>query len=73
MTELRFHRDIYAGEAVDEAAKMFRRFATLELVEEPTHWVVRLTARDPSKERRIAGELGNYALGRSGERRGARR
>ncbi|MCA9677089.1 MAG: HxsD-like protein [Myxococcales bacterium] len=70
MIELRFHRDVYAGEAVDAAANLFARFGRLERIEEPTHWVVRVTARDPARERQLAGELGNHALGLSAERRG---
>ncbi len=71
MTTLRFHRSIYAGTAVDEAVKGFATFAEFELVEEPEHWVVKLTASDAARERRIAGELGNWALGLSVQRGGA--
>ncbi len=63
MTTLKFHRELYAGPSVDEAVKLYARFATFDLKEEPTHWVVQLTANDADKERRIAGELSNYALG----------
>lgn len=66
MTELRFHRDLYDGEAVDEAIKTFDRYAKIERVQEDTHWVVRLSsdaAGSKERERRIAGELGNFALG----------
>lgn len=70
MIELRFHREIYAGEAVDAAVKQFARFGAFELVEEPSHWLVRFTAKTPSKERAVAGELGNHALGGSAQRRG---
>ena len=73
MIELRFHRELYAGEAVDEAVKRFARFGAFELIEEPAHWMVRFTARTPSKERAVAGELGNFALGASAQRRGARK
>ena len=63
MTELRFHREIYRGTALDEAVKVFAKFATFELAEEPEHWVVKLTAKSAARERQVAGELGNYALG----------
>lgn len=66
MTELRFHRDLYDGEAVDEAIKTFDRYAKIERAEEETHWIVRLTcdaASPHARELRIAGELGNFALG----------
>lgn len=63
MRELRFHRDLYRGEAVDEALKIFDRFATFERAEEDDYWVVRLESGSEARERRIADELGNYALG----------
>lgn len=72
MIELRFHREVYAGTAVDEAVKRFGAFAGFELVEEPTHWVVRVSGADPAREARVAGELGNYALGVTVKNRGAR-
>lgn len=63
MIDLRFHRDLYDGRSVDEATKLFATHATLELTEEPTHWVVKLSAESPERERRVAGEFANYALG----------
>lgn len=72
MRELRFHREVYRGEAVGESVKLFDRFADFELSEEDEHWVVRLTAKDPARERRIAGEFGNYALGLTIRRMGTR-
>jgi hypothetical protein len=68
VTLLRFHRAIYAGKAVDEAVKRFAAFAAFELREEPEHWVVQLSA--PSRERQVAGELANYALGLTVRNRG---
>jgi hypothetical protein len=63
--QVRFHRSLYAGEAVDEAVKAFAAFGAFDLVEEAEHWVVRVTARDPAEERQLVGELANYALGTS--------
>ncbi len=63
MTALRLHRDLYAGKAVDEAVAVFAPHATLERKDEPSHWVVQIAAATPQRERRVAGELGNYALG----------
>jgi hypothetical protein len=63
VTELRLHRDLYLAGAVDEALGVFAPHATLERSDEPAHWVVKITARTPQRERRVAGELGNYALG----------
>jgi hypothetical protein len=61
--ELRFHRELYRGESVDSAIKTYDRFAKIERAEQPEHWVVRIEADKPERERRIADELGNYALG----------
>jgi hypothetical protein len=63
VTELRLHRDIYRGPSVDEALKIFAAHATFERIEERAHWVIRIASRTPQREKRIAGELGNYALG----------
>lgn len=63
MIELRFHRELYRGTAIDEALKVFATYAEFEQAEEPTHWIVRVRAKDEAREKRIARELGNYALG----------
>ncbi|MFK7987146.1 MAG: HxsD-like protein [Sandaracinaceae bacterium] len=63
MRELRFHRELYRGESVDEAIKIYDRFATLERAEEEAHWVVKVSSDSPARERRVADELSNYALG----------
>jgi hypothetical protein len=63
VTELRLHRDLYDGAAVDGAMKVYAPHATLERAAQPSHWVVKITARSPERERRVAGELANYALG----------
>lgn len=63
MKVLRFHRELYPGEAVDAAIKTFEPWARITREESPTHWVVQLSAGSAGAERRIAGELSNYALG----------
>ncbi len=63
MTSLRLHRDLYQGKAVDEALGVFASHGTFARKEEPTHWVVEVSAATPERERRVAGALGNYALG----------
>jgi len=63
VTELRFHRALYRGEAVDEAIKTFDRYATLGRAEEDDYWVVRIEAASEARERRVADELSNFALG----------
>ncbi len=63
MTELRFPKSVYPGEQVDEALKLYERFGTFERSEEDGAWIVHVTASTPARERRLSGELGNYALG----------
>jgi len=63
VTELRFHRDLYRGESIDEAVKVFAKFGTFALREDTTHWIVDVGAASSAREARVAGELGNYALG----------
>jgi hypothetical protein len=66
--ELRFHRSLYAGEAIDAALQTFAGFASFERAIEGDHFVVRVTCDDA---RRVAGELANFALGLTVERGGA--
>ena len=73
MIELKFHRELYDGFAVDEAVKAFAEFATAALEEQPSGFVVRLSATPVAAESgfdeaTIAAELGNYALGKTIER-----
>ncbi len=63
MTEMRFHRTVYMGEALDEAMKVYASFGSFEQAEEPNHWIVRVTAKRAARERDLAGEFANYALG----------
>lgn len=63
MIERRFHRSIYDARAVEGAVKALARFATLAVSEEGEHHVVRVTAKTPARERRVANELCNHALG----------
>jgi hypothetical protein len=69
--ELRLHRELYRGTAVDEAVKVFARHGTFELVESSEHWIVRVLSKSPARERQLAGELGNYALGLTVKQGGA--
>lgn len=69
MRELRFHRELYRGECVDEAMKLYARFAKITPSEEATHWVVRVEASSPERERKIGDEMANYALGLTIQRR----
>jgi len=68
--DLRFHRTLYAGEAVDEAVQRYRRHIECELREHPEAWHVRLRALRPELTVRVAHELANYALGLTVQRGG---
>ncbi len=63
MKALRFHRALYPGEAVDAAIKAFSGWAEVATEQSSTHWIVRVTAATPARERKVAGALANYALG----------
>lgn len=69
MTELRLHRELYAGAAVDRAVAVYTPHATIERRDDASHWVIAITSRTPERERRVAGELGNYALGLTAKER----
>ena len=63
MRTLRFPKAVYPGEQVDAAIKVYERFGTLGQSEEEGHWVVTIEASSPGRERKLEGELANYALG----------
>ena len=63
MRELRFHRELYRGESVDEAIKVYAPYATITPVEHETHWVVKIESKSAARERKIGDEMANYALG----------
>ena len=71
-SELRFHRSLYSGEAVDQAVKAFARVAEFELEQTADHWLVRVRPHDPAHTRRLLGGLGNHALGLTVQRGGAK-
>ena len=47
---LRFHKTLYAGEAVDAAMKRFERFASFETEDDAQYWVVRVRAHKPAHQ-----------------------
>ena len=63
MRTLRFPKAVYPGEQVDAAVKVYERFGTFERADEGSHWRIDVSASTPERERRLEGELGNYALG----------
>jgi hypothetical protein len=70
-TRLAFDKSLYAGVAVDEAVKVFGKFATFALEETPAAWAVTVTAAEPARELRVCRELSNYALGLTVQQRHA--
>jgi hypothetical protein len=70
VTELSFDRTLYSGPALDEAVKAFDGFADFALSETAQAWVVRV---EGPRERDVARELSNYALGLTIRARGQRR
>jgi hypothetical protein len=70
VNELRFHRDLYSGEAVDEAVKTWSKFADFDLRESDDHWIVQLTPKHEAAARQIIGEFCNYVLGLTVDRGG---
>ena len=63
MIELRFHRDLYAGTAVDAALVRLADSATFERAQDGPYFVVRVDATTPARAKKVARELGNFALG----------
>lgn len=70
MSTLRFHKTLYSGLAVDAAMKRFERFATFEVADDASHWVVEVQAKNSKHQLQIQRELGNFALGLTIERGG---
>jgi len=73
MVELKLHRELYASAAVEAALETYSPYAELELGDDGPHRVVRVRASSPERERRVAGEFGNYALGMTVRGRGGDR
>lgn len=72
MRELSFSDAVYADAAVDEAIAAFAQYAQIERLREGINTLVRVTADSPTRERRVAGELANFALGMTIRDMGAR-
>ena len=63
MRTVRLPKDVYPGEEVDAAIKVYEAYGTLGQEEDEGHWVVTVEASSPAREKRLEGELANYALG----------
>lgn len=70
MSALRFHKTLYAGEAVDAAMRQFDRFASFETEDDDAYWIVRVEAKSPKHQAVLERELANFALGLTIERGG---
>lgn len=70
MNVLKFHKTLYAGEAVDAAMRRFDRFATFETEDDESYWVVRVQAIRAEQQAIVERELANFALGLTAERGG---
>jgi hypothetical protein len=73
MFELRLHRELYDSTALEAAQQIYAPYAEIELGDDGAHRVVRVRASSPERERRVAGELGNHALGMTVRGRGGER
>ncbi|MFV8753203.1 HxsD-like protein [Nannocystaceae bacterium ST9] len=71
--ELSFPREVYAGEAIDQAVKTWSRFADFTLRETDDRWIVAIAPKPEyqAHARRIIGEFGNAVLGMTIDRGGA--
>jgi hypothetical protein len=74
MTEVTFHHELYDGFAVDEAAKIYADYGTMDLERKPGGFTVRVTinadtAAQGIDEATLVAELANYALGKTIEKR----
>lgn len=63
MIDLRLRRELYRSAAVDEAVGVYGSYATIERVDDADYWAVRVTGSSVERERQVAGELANFALG----------
>ena len=69
---LRFHRTLYAGTAIDAALQRFAGVAntTFTRREDGDYFVVEIASTTDARTKKIARELGNFALGLTIEKGG---
>lgn len=63
MSELRLHRSLYAGAAIDSAVELYAGHAAIARADDGEHVVLTITSERAGRADRVARELGNYALG----------
>lgn len=72
MIELRFSPELYAGSAIEEAAKVYTDFGSFQVEQQVDAYVVRVevpAADAAHSEQTLADEFANYALGATIEQR----
>lgn len=62
LSTLRLHKAMYMQQAVRDAVRTFEDFATLKMGRDGDHYTVEILAVDPEVEGDLAGELANFAL-----------
>lgn len=70
MSEVRFHRELYAGAALERAIELLRSHAEITRTDDGDHVVVRIESPKAGRAQRVARELGNFALGLTIQSRG---
>ena len=64
MINVQLHREIYASSAVDEAVEVFSRYGNIAKQDVGSHWSFAIEVPvSADRERQLAGEFCNYALG----------
>lgn len=69
MATIRLHKSLYMQQAVREAVKLFDDYATLKLETVGSYYNVSVTDIDPDVDGDLAGELCNFALVHTIERK----
>ena len=69
MDVIKLHKKLYMQQAVREAVATFEDFATLKLTSDGEHYLVHVSDIDPDVDGDLAGELCNFALVNTIERK----
>jgi len=65
MTTLQYHTDLYALEAIEGSAEVFRDFAQIDVAVDSQYVQVVVQPHEAESEAELIGELSNQILGRS--------
>jgi hypothetical protein len=69
MATIRLHKSLYMQQAVRDAVKVFNDFATLKIKTDGNYYSVSIDEVDPDVDGDLAGELCNFALVHTIERK----